>query len=84
MFAYDIMISCESREQEKENLMRWRYVLEGRGMKSVIGKLNTCVNVRQPSGTLGLQGAETKKGHYFKYLGSTVQSNREFGKEVKK
>ena len=31
-----------------------------------------------------LQGAEIKKVEDFKHLGSTVQSNGEYGKEVKK
>ena len=32
MFADDIVICSESREQVEENLERWRYVLESRGM----------------------------------------------------
>ena len=43
-----------------------------------------CVNERNPRGTVRLQGAEMKKVEDFKNLGSTVQSNRECGKEVKK
>ena len=42
-----------------------------------------CVNERNPSGTVKLQGAEIKKVEDFKYLGSTVQNNGECGKEVK-
>ncbi|KAK3561941.1 hypothetical protein QTP86_019064 [Hemibagrus guttatus] len=57
MFADDIVICSESREQVEENLERWRFALERRGMKKV---------------------------QEFKYLGSTVQSNGECGKEVKK
>ena len=33
MFADDIVICNESRERVKENLERWRYELERRGMK---------------------------------------------------
>ncbi|KAK3519747.1 hypothetical protein QTP70_003914 [Hemibagrus guttatus] len=40
-----------------------------------------CVNEREGSGTVRL---EVKKVQEFKYLGSTVQSNGECGKEVKK
>ncbi|KAK3528635.1 hypothetical protein QTP70_006349 [Hemibagrus guttatus] len=43
-----------------------------------------CVNEREGSGTVRLQGEEVKKVEEFKYLGSTVQSNGECGKEVKK
>ncbi|KAK3534222.1 hypothetical protein QTP86_007020 [Hemibagrus guttatus] len=40
-----------------------------------------CVNEREGSGTVRLQGEEVKKVQEFKYLGSTVQSNGECGKE---
>ncbi|KAK3530005.1 hypothetical protein QTP86_009395 [Hemibagrus guttatus] len=43
-----------------------------------------CVNEREGGGTVRLQGEEVKKVQEFKYLGSTVQSNGECGKEVKK
>ncbi|KAK3539301.1 hypothetical protein QTP86_034164, partial [Hemibagrus guttatus] len=42
-----------------------------------------CVNEREGSGTIRLQGEEVKKVQEFKYLGSTVQSNGECGKEKK-
>ncbi|KAK3542755.1 hypothetical protein QTP70_002773 [Hemibagrus guttatus] len=40
-----------------------------------------CVNEREGSETVRLQGEEVKKVQEFKYLGSTVQSNGECGKE---
>ncbi|KAK3507404.1 hypothetical protein QTP70_018786 [Hemibagrus guttatus] len=43
-----------------------------------------CVNERAGSGTVRLQGEEVKKVQEFKYLGSTVQSNGECGKEYKR
>ncbi|KAK3553470.1 hypothetical protein QTP70_003514 [Hemibagrus guttatus] len=43
-----------------------------------------CVNEREGSGTVRLQGEEVKKVQEFKYLGSIVQSNGECAKEVKK
>ncbi|KAK3556381.1 hypothetical protein QTP70_007999 [Hemibagrus guttatus] len=85
MFADDIVICSESREQVEENLERWRFALEGRGMKVSRSKTEyMCVNEREGSGTVRLQGEEVKKVQEFKYLGSTVQSNGECGKEVKK
>ncbi|KAK3565383.1 hypothetical protein QTP86_007361 [Hemibagrus guttatus] len=85
MFADDIVICSESREQVEENLERWRFVLERRGMKVSRSKTEyMCVNEREGSGTVRLQGEEVKKVQEFKYLGSTVQSNGECGKEEKK
>ncbi|KAK3538494.1 hypothetical protein QTP86_006194 [Hemibagrus guttatus] len=85
MFADDIVICSESREQVEENLERWRFALERRGMKVSCSKTEyMCVNEREGSGTVRLQGDEVKKVQEFKYLGSTVQSNGECGKEVKK
>ncbi|KAK3569322.1 hypothetical protein QTP86_026824, partial [Hemibagrus guttatus] len=85
MFADDIVICSESREQVEENLERWRFALERSGMK--VSRIKTeymCVNEREGSGTVRLQGEEVKKVQEFKYLGSTVQSNGECAKEVKK
>ncbi|KAK2875054.1 hypothetical protein Q8A73_024333, partial [Channa argus] len=85
MFADDIVICSESREQVEENLEKWRSALENRGMKLSRSKTEyMCVNERDPGGTVRLQGAEVKKVQDFKYLGSTVQSNGECGKEVKR
>ncbi|KAK3565723.1 hypothetical protein QTP86_014200 [Hemibagrus guttatus] len=82
MFADDIVICSESREQVEENLERWRFALERRGMKVSRSKTEyMCVNEREGSGTVRLQGEEVKKVQKFKYLASTVQSNGECGKE---
>ncbi|KAK3512292.1 hypothetical protein QTP70_003281 [Hemibagrus guttatus] len=82
MFADDIVICSESREQVEENLERWRFALERRGMKVSRSKTEyMCVNEREGCGTVRLQGEEVKKVQEFKYLGSTVQSNGECGKE---
>ncbi|KAK3534100.1 hypothetical protein QTP86_002207 [Hemibagrus guttatus] len=82
VFADDIVM-C--REQVEENLERWRFALERRGMKVSRSKTEyMCVNEREGSGTVRLQGEEVKKVQEFKYLGSTVQSNGECAKEVKK
>ncbi|KAK3512266.1 hypothetical protein QTP70_002272 [Hemibagrus guttatus] len=83
MFADNIVICSESREQVEENLERWRFALERRGMKVSCSKTEyMCVNEREGSGTVRLQGEEVKKVQEFKYFGSTVQSNGECGKET--
>ena len=87
MLADDIVICSESKEQVEEKLESWRYALERRGMK--VNRRKTeymCVIERQDnsSGTVKMQGEEVAKVEDFKYLGSTVQSNGECGREVKK
>ncbi|KAK3510913.1 hypothetical protein QTP70_025546 [Hemibagrus guttatus] len=85
MFADDIVICSESREQVEENLERWTFALERRGMKVSRSKSEyMCVNERDGSGTVRLQGEEVNKVQEFKNLESIVQSNGECGKEVKK
>ncbi|KAK3559201.1 hypothetical protein QTP86_005197 [Hemibagrus guttatus] len=62
MFADDIVICSESREQVEENLERWRFALERRGMKVSRSKTEyMCVNETEGSGTVRLQGEEVKK-----------------------
>ncbi|KAK3531007.1 hypothetical protein QTP70_007896 [Hemibagrus guttatus] len=62
MFADDIVICSESREQVEENLERWWFALERRGMKVSRSKTEyMCVNEREGSGTVRLQGEEVKK-----------------------
>ncbi|KAK2842758.1 hypothetical protein Q5P01_012958 [Channa striata] len=74
MFADDIVICSESREQVEEQLERWRFALERRGMKVSRSKTEyMCVNERDPGRSVRLQGAEVKKVQEFKYLRSTVQ-----------
>ncbi|KAK3557745.1 hypothetical protein QTP86_000302 [Hemibagrus guttatus] len=80
-----VMDQFESREQVEESLEKWRCALERRGMKVSHSKTEyMCVNEREGSGTVRLQGEEVKKVQEFKYLGPTVQSNGECWKEVKK
>ena len=43
-----------------------------------------CVNGKDQSGSVRLQGVEVKKVEDFKYLGSTMQSNGKCGKEIQK
>ncbi|KAK3512557.1 hypothetical protein QTP70_017149 [Hemibagrus guttatus] len=81
MFADDIVICSESREQVEENLERWRFALERRGMKVSRSKTEyMCVNEREGSGTVRLQGEEVKKVQEFKYLGSTARVMESVGK----
>ncbi|KAK3538824.1 hypothetical protein QTP86_015948 [Hemibagrus guttatus] len=57
MFADDIVICSESREQVEENLERWRFALERRGMKVSRSKTEyMCVNEREGSGKSKITG----------------------------
>ena len=74
MFADDIVILARTEAGS------WRYALERRGMK--VNRRKTeymCVNERQDKGTV-----KEKRSRKWRYLGSTVQSNGECGREVKK
>ncbi|KAG2455536.1 POLR protein, partial [Polypterus senegalus] len=85
MFADDIVICSDSREQVEETLERWRYALERRGMKVSRNKTEyMCVNEREVSGMVRMQGVHLAKVDEFKYLESTVQNNGHCGREVKK
>uniref|UniRef100_A0A3B3I842 C2 domain-containing protein n=1 Tax=Oryzias latipes TaxID=8090 RepID=A0A3B3I842_ORYLA len=62
MFADDIVICSESREQVEEQLERWRFALERRGMKVSHSKTEyMCLNERDQGRSVRLQGAEVKK-----------------------
>ena len=86
MFADNIVICSESKERRiEEKLESWRYALVRRGIK--VNRRKTeymCVNERLVNGTVKVQGEEVVKVEDVKYLGSTVQSNGECGREVKK
>ncbi|XP_051780741.1 uncharacterized protein LOC127527129 [Erpetoichthys calabaricus] len=85
MLADNIVICSDSREQVEETLERWRSALERRGMKVSRNKTEyMCGNEREVSGMVRMQGIELVKVDEFKYLGSTVQSNGDVGREVKK
>ncbi|KAK3560729.1 hypothetical protein QTP86_014858 [Hemibagrus guttatus] len=78
MFADDIVICSESREQVEENLERWRFALERRGMKVSRSKTEyMCVNEREGSGTVRLHGEEVKKKQ--KLASFRAEQNRKNG-----
>ncbi|XP_065668195.1 uncharacterized protein LOC136088415 [Hydra vulgaris] len=85
MFADDIVICSESREQVQVNLERWRYALESRGVKVIRSKTEyMCVNERADGGQVQLHGVDLVKVDEFTYLRLKVQSKGGSEREVKK
>ena len=85
MFADNIVICGETREEVEIGLERWRDALEKRGMKVSRSKTEyMCVNERGNGNRIQMQGEEVSKVEEFKYLGTTVQGNGECDREVKK
>lgn len=85
MFADDIVLCSETKEQVEGNLERWRDALEKRGMRVSRSKTEYMgLNEKEIRGTIMLQNEEVKKVDEFKYLGSTIKSSGDCGSEVKK
>ena len=87
MFADDIVICNESREGVERELEKWRAALEGRGMKVSRSKTEyMCFNGKkeEEKETIKMQGVAIARVSNFKYLGVTLQNNRDSSVEVKK
>ena len=82
LFADGVVLCSESREVEN-SLEKWRLALESRGMKINRSKTEYMV-LNEKWGQVSLQGVQIRKVEEFKYLGSTVQSNGDCNREVKK
>ncbi|KAK3508597.1 hypothetical protein QTP70_034713, partial [Hemibagrus guttatus] len=82
MFADDIVICSESREQVEENLERWRFALESRGMKVSRSKTEyMCVNEREGSGTVSIR-CDTNEDSGGESLASVLSSETSNLKEL--
>ncbi|KAI5095506.1 cadherin-like protein 26 isoform X1 [Silurus meridionalis] len=65
-----------SRGQVEKSLERWRYVLERRGMKVSRSKTEyMCVNEREGSGVVRLQGEEVEKVEEFSFVKGEDKGN---------
>ncbi|KAI5094885.1 beta-ureidopropionase [Silurus meridionalis] len=75
MFADDIVICGGSSKQVEKSLESWRYTLERRGMKVSRSKPEyMCVNEREGSGVVQLQGEEVEKVEKFRVM-SEIDTN---------
>ena len=85
LFADDIVICEETREEVERRLECWRYALETRGMKSSRSKIEyLCINRGNDNKTVKMKDTKVPRVKKFKYLGSTVQESGSCEREVKK
>ena len=82
MYADDIVICEKTREQLEISLENWRQAIERRGIKISRCKTEYVGMNQESGGAVSLQGLEEAKVDDFKYLGFTVQGNREVKKRV--
>ena len=85
LFADDIVICEETREEVEQRLESWKYALERRGMKVSRSKTEyLCINGGNDDETVKMEDAKVPRVKEFKYLGSTVQESGGCEWEVKK
>ena len=85
LFADDIVICEETRQEVEQRLESWKYALERKGMKVSRSKTEYfCVNGRNDNGTVKMEDTKVPRVKEFKYLRSTVQENGGCEREVKK
>ena len=73
LFADDIVICKETREEVELRLKAWRYALERRGMK--VNRFKTeylCINGGNDDETVKMKGTKVARVKKFKYLGSMM------------
>ena len=85
LFADDIVICEETREEVEHRLESWKYALERRGTKVSRSKTEyLCINGGNNDEKVKIEDAKMPRVKEFKYLGSTVQESGDCEREVKK
>ena len=85
LFADDIVICEETREEVEQRLESWKYALERRGMKVSRSKTEyMCINGGNDDETVKMKNTKVPRVKKFKYLGSTVQESGSCEREIKK
>ena len=85
LFADDIVICEETREEVEQRLESWRYALERKGMKLSRSKTKYLgINGRNDNKTIKMEDTKVPRVKEFKYLGSTVQESGGCEREVKR
>ena len=85
LFADDIVICEETREEVEQKLECWRYALQRRGMKVSRLKIGyLCINGGNDKETVKMEDTKVQRVKKFKYLGSTVQESGSCERKVKR
>ena len=85
LFADDIVICEETREEVERRLESWKYALERKGMKISRSKTEyLCINGGNGDETVKMEDTKVPRVKEFKYLGSTVQESGGCERVVKK
>ena len=85
LFADDIVICEETREEVERRLRSWSYAFERRGMKICRSMTEyLCINGGNDDETVKMENTKVPRVKEFKYLGSTVQESGNCEREVKK
>ena len=85
LFADDIVICEETREEVERRLKSWKYALERRGMKVSRSKTEyLCINGENNGEIVKMEDTKVPRVKQFKYLESTVQESGGCEREIKK
>ena len=85
LFADNIVICEETREEVERRLQYWRYALKRRGMKVSRSKTKyLCLKGGNGEETVKMKDTKLPRVKEFKYLGSTVQESGSCEREVKR
>ena len=85
LFADDIVICEETRQEVERRLESWKYTLERRGMKVSRSKTEyLCINGGNDDETVKMEDTKVPRVKEFKYLRSTVQESGGCERGIKK
>ena len=85
LFADDIVICKETREEVERTLECWRYALERRRMEVSRSKTKyLCINGGNDDKTMKMDDTKVPRVKEFKYLGSTLQESGSCEREIKR
>lgn len=85
LYADDIVLVAETRQDLQRKMERWRTALESRGLR--ISRIKTEYFTTDRGGdqlaTIEIDGLKLKRVDHFKYLGAMVEEDGSMGRELK-